>query len=69
MINAKKVKEMLSEKVSKVHATEKDIINICKAYEKQDYSEIHKGKLYNKHGGEYCQLLEILNKVDYKVIY
>lgn len=56
---------------SESKATKKDIGIVLTDYLRQDgdYSQTFQTKLYNKHGGEYCSLLEILNLYDRKGLF
>lgn len=58
-----KVVELMKRERSKKHFGKKDVIAILKAKEDGDWSEVHKSKLYNKYGGDYCSLLEVVNQV------
>lgn len=61
-----KLKAELIKGRSESKATKKDIGIVLGDYLRQDgdYTLTHQTKLYNKHGGEYCALLEILNHFD-----
>lgn len=61
MINIDKVLQEIKSRRGKTYTTKKDIIRIQKAKESGDWQEVHNSKLYNKHSGEYCELLQIIH--------
>ena len=42
-------------------ATLKDITVVMECQKIGDYTAVKQTKLYNNHGGEYCELLSIIN--------
>jgi len=66
LISDNKVKEVLKELRStrdKAACKMIDITNIVKAIANDNFDLVHKGSFYRLHGGEYCQVLEILNRL------
>jgi len=57
---AKRLKKEMEKYVQKPKATYKDLVILLQCVEKEDYSEVRKTKLYNKHSVEYCEYLEII---------
>ena len=41
--------------------TKKDVAMIRQAKKDGDWAQVHSSKLYIRHGGDYCTLLEVLN--------
>lgn len=67
MVVNKEVYQMIQGQMKKRRGvkvfTKKDVTAILKAQETGDWSEVHKSKLYVKHGGDYCSMLEVLNNL------
>lgn len=60
---AKEVKKALIEKRIKSMASLKDIaivLTYIDSKKAEDFEKVKVTKLYNKHSGEYCQLLELV---------
>ena len=43
-----------------VKATKANIKRIITAKESEDWTKVYNSNLYKKHGGEYCELLQII---------
>jgi hypothetical protein len=54
------IKKEMYKKRGVKHWTKQDVKNILEAQKTGDWSKVHAGNLYNKYGGEYCTLLEVL---------
>jgi hypothetical protein len=66
LISDNRVTEVLRElqtKVEKSACKKIDITRIFTAMLKDEFEDIRKGSFYRLHGGEYCELLTILNRV------
>lgn len=59
------VKEEMKKHRNKKHWSKKDLYNILEAKKSGDWSKVHKSKLYNEYGPEYCSLLEVLCQLGY----
>lgn len=57
---AKKLKEQMKSRRSKVRGTLKDISILIECVKQGDYEEVQKTDLYIKHGGEYCEYLSLI---------
>lgn len=55
------IKLEMSKKRSVKRWTKKDVERIREAKETGDWSKVQESRLYNKHGGDYCSLLEVLH--------
>lgn len=58
-----KVVELMKKERSKKHFGKNDVLAILEAQKTSDWTEVHASKLYNKYGGEYCSLLEVIHQV------
>lgn len=59
-VNHAEIRERMKKKRLKKHFTKKDVMGIIEASKVQDWKAVHESKLYNKHSGDYCSLLEVL---------
>ena len=63
MINIKKLQGQTAKwyGIPKVKGSQKDYQTVVNSFNTGDYKPVFETKLYNKHGSEYCVLLEVLN--------
>jgi hypothetical protein len=59
----KQVREEMSRKRSTKHWSKKDVEAILEAKQTGDWSEVESSKFYVQYGGEFCSMLEVLNKL------
>jgi hypothetical protein len=59
----KEVREAMANERSKKHWNKKDVEMIVAAKQSGDWKEVFASKLYNEYGGEYCSMLQVLNRL------
>ena len=57
-----KVKTLMDHERNVKHWSKKDLQLIQEAKETDNWKKVYNSKLYNKYGGEYCSLLEVLER-------
>ncbi|MEK4136363.1 Rho termination factor N-terminal domain-containing protein [Bacillus sp. FSL W8-0445] len=62
------IRNEMKKKRSKKHWNKNDLQLIMEAKKKDSWEKVYKSELYNKHAGEYCSLMEVLNGVD-RIVY
>lgn len=60
----KAINEEMKNRRNKKHWTNEDINNIRTARNNGDWHKIYESKLYNEHGGDYCELLYVIHILD-----
>ena len=60
-MSVREAKQELINRRIKSMATLKDIAVVMECQKIGDYTAVKQTKLYNNHGGEYCELLSIIN--------
>ena len=63
MDKARQCKAIMQTRRNQPKGSLKDIVSLIIAMESGNYSEVSRTKLYMKHSAEYCEYMEIINRV------
>lgn len=68
MEKAKFLKGLMLKRRPDAKGSFKDIVELLKAFEEEDYTIVKTTRLYNLYGGEYCEYLELINHYSHKLL-